>query len=41
MVFRTRANLAKDLPGLLLASLVVVVMLAWSGALVYLGIRFL
>jgi hypothetical protein len=39
---RAREDLTKDrLPGLLLAALVVIVLLAWGGVLVYLGVRFL
>lgn len=42
MVCRTREELTKNrLHGLVLATLVVLVQLAWGGVLVYLGIRFL
>jgi len=41
-VFRTRGDLTKDrLPGVALATLVVLVQLAWGAVLVYLGFRFL
>jgi hypothetical protein len=41
-MLRPRGEITKDrLPGLVLASLVVVVQLAWGAALVYLGLRFL
>jgi len=42
VVFRTRGGLTKDrLQGLFLATLVVLVQLAWGGILIYLGFRFL
>ena len=42
VVFRTRGDLARDrLPGLVLATLVVIVQLAWGAVLVYLGFHFL
>jgi hypothetical protein len=42
VVLRTRGDLTKEsLHGLLLVVLVVLVLLVWSGALVYLGLHFL
>jgi hypothetical protein len=42
VAYRPREELTKDrLHGLFLATLVVLVLLAWSGVLVYLGVRFL
>ena len=42
VVLRTRGDLTKEsLHGLLLAVLVVLVLLVWGGALVYLGLHFL
>jgi hypothetical protein len=39
---RTEGDTTKDrLPGLLLAALVVLVLLAWGSTLVYLGVHFL
>lgn len=42
MASRTEGDTTKDrLPGLLLAALVVLVLLAWGSTLVYLGVHFL
>jgi hypothetical protein len=42
IVFRTRGELTKDrMHGLVLATLVVLVQLAWGAVLVYLGFHFL
>lgn len=41
-MFRTRGDLTKDRwQGVLLATLVVLVQIAWGGVLIYLGFRFL
>ncbi len=42
VAYRERGGLARDrLPAALLLALVVLVLLAWSGLLVYLAVRFL